>query len=151
MNNSIGKNKIRLLLPLALTALVYSTYSAESLTKYHWKNRPLLIFSSHKSDSRLIRQTRIIEANRLGISERDMVVIFVVGSSVNSLFGDGPELSARELRARYVVRGREFRSILIGKDRGMKLSSSPPLSAQGLFSVIDEMPMRRQEMKQKRR
>lgn len=40
-----------------------------------------------------------------------------------------------------------FKVRLIGKDGGEKLASSKPVTMSELFAVIDQMPMRRQEMK----
>jgi hypothetical protein len=36
--------------------------------------------------------------------------------------------------------------LLIGKDGGVKLRSSEPVSVKDIFGLIDSMPMRRQEM-----
>jgi hypothetical protein len=40
--------------------------------------------------------------------------------------------------------------LLVGKDGGVKLSSSSPLSASTLFGTIDAMPMRIDEMRRRK-
>ena len=42
----------------------------------------------------------------------------------------------------------EFRAILVGKDGTVKLNRRSVVSDEDLFSLIDSMPMRRQEMLQ---
>ena len=40
-----------------------------------------------------------------------------------------------------------FSVILIGKDGGVKLRSAEPVSAEAIFGLIDGMPMRQREMR----
>ena len=42
-----------------------------------------------------------------------------------------------------------FRVVLIGKDGGVKLRQEEPISVADLFALIDSMPMRKQEMRQR--
>ena len=39
--------------------------------------------------------------------------------------------------------------LLIGKDGGVKLRSTEPVSTDELFALIDSMPMRRREMEER--
>ena len=43
------------------------------------------------------------------------------------------------------------RILLVGKDGGVKLRSEEPVSIQRIFDLIDSMPMRRREMREKGR
>jgi hypothetical protein len=43
----------------------------------------------------------------------------------------------------------DFIFILIGKDGTFKLRAEKPVSSDGLFSLIDSMPMRKEEMRRK--
>ena len=43
----------------------------------------------------------------------------------------------------------EFAVVLIGRDGGEKFRSDGPVSVEELFSKIDEMPVRRREMRER--
>jgi len=49
------------------------------------------------------------------------------------------------------VQAGTFQVLLIGKDGGVKLRSSGPVSMKDLFGLIDSMPMRQQEMDSKKK
>ncbi len=127
--------------------LVGAMTSAEAgMARYHWKNRPLIVFAPSGTDGRLGSQQGIVTRHRSGLRERDMVVIMVAGDHVSSQLGPEPGARAGALRALYGVKASEFRAMLIGKDGGVKISSRGPLSADRLFQKIDDMPMRRGEL-----
>lgn len=134
---------------LSLAVLVGSTLMGHAMSKYIWKNRPLIVFAPSTSDTRLADQQRVVGASRSGFVERDMVVIYVIGDSVSTMLGVPPGMSAATLRRRYGVSANAFRSLLVGKDGGVKRSSGRAISARSLFGLIDRMPMRRQEMRRR--
>lgn len=121
--------------------------SASAMSEYRWKNRPLLVFAPASGGKSLSRQLAIVRARVEGFRDRDMVVVVVQGSRISMALGRPQRLGAAALRRRYGVGPASFRTILIGKDGGAKLSSSVPISAARLFGLIDAMPMRRQEMR----
>ncbi|HRD74337.1 MAG TPA: DUF4174 domain-containing protein [Hyphomicrobiaceae bacterium] len=131
----------------ALLAIMLTPSAAFAMSGYMWKKRPLVVFAPDGNASALASQRAIVAGARGGFAERHMVVVWVVGDSVSSELGGGPGLSAADLRRRYGVARGSFRAILIGKDGGAKISSSKPLAAGMLFSTIDAMPMRRDEMR----
>ena len=45
---------------------------------------------------------------------------------------------------------RSFSIVLIGKDGGEKLRRTTPLSPEELFAIVDAMPMRRAEMRERK-
>lgn len=124
---------------------------SEAMSGYRWKSRPLVVFAPSNQSANLVRQKRIITANRAGFANRDMVIVTVVGDRVTSRFGRGPGMNADRLRKRYGVGRGQFRALLVGKDGGVKLSSGSAIGADRLFGLIDSMPMRRQEMRRRGR
>jgi hypothetical protein len=114
------------------------------MSAYLWKKRLLVVFAPSRQHASAVRQNRIINAKRKGFRERDMVVVTVVGDRVTTRFGQGPKLGADALRAQFGVRREEFRALLFGKD-------GAAVDAGQLFSLIDSMPMRRQEMRNRAR
>ena len=53
------------------------------------------------------------------------------------------------LRKRYNVNQGEFAVILVGKDGGIKLNRQNETRLEEIFDLIDAMPMRREEIRQK--
>lgn len=108
--------------------------------------RPLYVFAPSADDPRLATQRATLASAAAGLAEREMPAIVIAGDSVA---GSGARASA--LRARFGIAVAQFRVILVGKDGGVKLSSPSPVTAATLFSLVDAMPMRRQETKERGR
>lgn len=126
---------------LIAAALAASTLAAGAvpggIDGYRWRSRLLVVIAPDPADPRLDAQGRVFAAARAGTRERDLVLV--------NAAGDQP--GAADLRRRFGVQRDAFRSILVGKDGGAKLSSANPIPAQALFDEIDHMPMRRDEMR----
>lgn len=131
-----------------LAAAACST-GAMAMSVYAWRKRPLVIFAADAQSPALATQRAIVESARAGFIERDMVVVYVIGDAVTSDLGSGPGIGAAAMRSLYGVPATAFRALLVGKDGGVKLSSSAPLTAKALFTEIDGMPMRREEMRRR--
>ena len=82
--------------------------------------------------------------------DRDMILIEVYENARATLDGrELPEGTARELRQRYEVPEGETTLILVGKDGGEKLRTHDIADLEQVFVLIDTMPMRRNEMRQR--
>ena len=136
-------------LAAALATLAVFATAAQSMANYRWKKRPLVVFAESDGSPLLAEQRQIVSRNRSDLNKRDVVVVWVIGSSLSTELGRPPSSNATSLRARYNVADGEFRAVLVGKDGGEKLSSSKPLAAEKLFATIDAMPMRRDEMRRR--
>ena len=136
---------------VAALALGAGTKSAFSLERFRWKMRPLVVFAPSEASASFLAQRATVNGNRAGFTERDVVVVYVVGDRVRTELGSGTETSASALRRRFGVGPGVFRAILVGKDGGAKLSSGSPLTASTLFKEIDAMPTRRDEVAQRKR
>ena len=135
-----------LVMATAAVLAMSGSSASDVASGYRWSKRPLFVFAGSASDGTLAEQRRIVGGSRGGFTERDMVVVYVVGDSVSAELGGKPGESAEALRARYGVGKSEFKAVLVGKDGGAKLSSGKPLPAATLFGTIDSMPMRRDEL-----
>lgn len=133
----------------ALATLALLATAAQAMSNYRWKKRPLVVFAESDANALLAEQRRIVAHNRTGLNKRDVVVVWIVGRNISTELGPLPSSNATALRARFDVGDAEFRAILVGKDSGEKLSSSKPIDADTLFSTIDAMPMRREEMRRR--
>jgi hypothetical protein len=54
---------------------------------------------------------------------------------------------AKKIRSRFQISREGFEILLIGKDGTVKLRSDKPVSSEDLFALIDSMPMRKREMR----
>ena len=131
---------------IAVIAVVLAAQPAQAMSGYRWKYRPVVVLAGADADAALAEQRRIFAVNRSGLAERDIVVIWVIGDKVRAELRPGPGMTAAQLRARFGAPETGFRVALVGKDGGTKLTQSKPLSAGMLFSTIDSMPMRRNEV-----
>lgn len=100
-----------------------------------WQHRLLIIFSDEETDPRLATQRRLLGPAIAQLRERDVLLIEVVG--------DDP------LREGLGVEKRGFHALLVGKDGGVKLREREPVRPQTLLAVIDAMPMRQAEMRER--
>jgi hypothetical protein len=134
---------------VALLAVLAGVAPAFAMTDYKWKYRPLLVFADAGTNAPLAEQRRMVSANRTALSERNVVVIWVVGDTVSAELGPQPREGAKALRALFGAAKGGFRAVLVGKDGGTKLNSASPLGAGALYATIDAMPMRQNEMRRK--
>ena len=124
-------------LGLAMLAPGAHAGAENPLDAYRWRARVLVLSAPEAGDVRLKAQRAALASARRGAAERDLVVLEAVG--------DGAEAAA--LRRRLALPAADFRAVLVGKDGGAKLTADAPIPPQTLFSTIDAMPMRRDEMR----
>ena len=96
-------------------------------------DRTLLIFGKEAAPGTVEQQLLLFQKDTAGMKERDLKIqVIDVGNS---------------LIKKYKVLENQFTVLLLGKDGGEKLRTLQLLSTAKLFSIIDAMPMRRQEMR----
>jgi len=116
--------------------------SAQELTEFRWKKRILLIIDSNNDlPARNIQVSKFVARND-EMKERDLDLFVCTGKEV--LDKDGLKTNIDPAKIRYG----EFQGvILIGKDGGVKLRKKFIVEPGEVFDLIDQMPMRRAEMK----
>ncbi|RDV15552.1 DUF4174 domain-containing protein [Pontibacter diazotrophicus] len=125
--------------------------SGNILEQYKWKKRPLLIFAPSAENPAYVRQKELIQADKAALNDRDMVVIELIGQDkvyVNGTRQKGQH--GQDLRSRFQVPQEAFSVILIGKDGTEKQRNNGTVALENIFGLIDQMPMRRQEMRENR-
>ncbi|MDP2401022.1 MAG: DUF4174 domain-containing protein, partial [Actinomycetota bacterium] len=120
------------------------------LSSYQGKNRILVVFSS--SETNLMYKSFKIQLLRLDqeIRNRDILIIYVFES------GDGwlgcLQLNREQallLRKRFSINMGQSALFLIGKDGEVKLQKQLPVDLSDVFSIIDAMPMRQREIRER--
>jgi len=120
--------------------------AARLMAESTWEKRVLLVFAPNNEDTEFRQQDAVLKAIGDGLIERDMSVIRAFSSNRLSVDGKAYEQSTAGFYRQFAVQPGEFRVILVGKDGTVKLNRRSAVSDQELFSLIDSMPMRRQEM-----
>ena len=121
------------------------------LTQFQWKNRLLLIFAPDVNDEFFQKLQGEIIAQKAGVEDRDLVVFEVLErgpSRMNKALLDQKKVDS--IRRLFSVPQRSFRIILIGKDGGIKLKQDDQIDLETIFEFIDSMPMRKDEIRQKK-
>ncbi len=122
--------------------------AAEPLDPYRWKSR--LIMASVPTGEAREQLTAALAANRAAIDERDLKVVDVSPEAARipgTVRLDPQQTTA--LREKLKLSARETNAvfILIGKDGGEKARQRGPLKIASWFTLIDGMPMRRDEIR----
>ena len=110
------------------------------LEEYFWKNRVIVTFSPSKNNTDRSLFLNSIHENLCEFNSRNIIHIDLLFNEKNheiEKFGGFFENLS--------LFPSEFRLILIGKDGGIKLNSRKT-SLEKIFSLIDTMPMRQEEM-----
>jgi len=147
-----------LLLLLGLMPAVAVAQNAPSLASLKDKNRVLLIFAPNTRNADFQQQFAVLHRYAAGMKERDLVTIPVVvqagePSEPDTLRNLHPPVASDtdqlDLRHRFHIPMGQFTVFLIGKDGTEKLRQNSPISAEKLSIVIDAMPGRQDEMRER--
>ncbi|MGB3588907.1 MAG: DUF4174 domain-containing protein [Tunicatimonas sp.] len=119
------------------------------LNQYRWKKRILLLFTDTEESVIYKEQLQAFKKEKSGLNDRDLLIFKVLPQMVINPKGEvfGKEV-ALELRQKYETKSAKYTVVLIGKDGGQKLKQNSLLSTEKLFGTIDQMPMRRREMRE---
>lgn len=122
------------------------------LDAYRWTHRPLLVFAPSAQDARYAEFAQ--RAHRLGaeLAERDVPLVHAFART------NGPEppctldpATAERLRSTFGVRPDDATAILLGKDGGEKQRQPLAEPLDSLLDLIDGMPMRQREIRERGR
>jgi hypothetical protein len=128
---------LALLLPVLVSAQSQNTMK---LVDYKWKNRILLVFAPAQDNASFGKQMQLINENTQGLDDRDLVVLELVPNGKH-------EAQRKELLKQFDVQAGAYTLILLGKDGQEKYRRQQPVGMNEIFGIIDQMPMRQQEMR----
>jgi hypothetical protein len=104
------------------------------LNEFLWIKRPLVVFADSPADPRYTLQMEYLTERLEYLDELDVVILTDTDPSADSA-----------LRER--LRPRGFMLVLIGKDGTIYLRKPLPWDVREISRVIDKMPMRQQEIR----
>ena len=108
-----------------------------NLDELTWVVRPLVIFADTPSDPRFQQQMDLILAEVDRLAERDVMIIV-----------DTDDETMSDVRT--TLRPRGYMMALVGKDGRVALRKPEPWSVRELSRSIDKMPLRQQEISDRR-
>jgi len=121
-----------------------------NLSEYHWKNRLLLLFTPSLDGPEYIKLKEDISNQEEEVKDRDLLVFHILENGETKLENSPlPESSGDYLREKFSTTPGAFTVLLIGKDGGVKLRREGGVELADIFALIDTMPMRQREMREK--
>lgn len=123
----------------------FSALYAQNLSQHLWKNRVILIVS--EDNTAFERQILAFKANEKGMNERSLIVYHLKSYEYEQVMPKGNVQKSTNLFEKYKQANVSFEFILIGLDGGIKLRQRDFLSCEKLFAIIDSMPMRSADIK----
>lgn len=107
------------------------------LSQFVWIKRPLVVFADSPADQRFVRQMELLNARLDDLAIRDVVVLTDTDPAAQ-----GP--------LRTQLRPRGFMLALITKEGTVLLRKPMPWDVREISRSIDKLPMRQQEVKERR-
>lgn len=107
------------------------------LDDLNWVARPLVVFADTPNDPRFQQQMDLLLADMDQLAERDVILITDTDRSAQT-----------DLRT--ALRPRGYMMALVGKDGRVALRKPGPYSVRELSRSIDKMPLRQQEISDRR-
>ena len=127
---------------LLLLTLQLNTMTSQDFREFKWKKRILLLIDTKNDLNTRNLQLSEFNARSNEMKERDLVLFVYNGKEVLDRDGMLTDINPDNLSYG------EFQGIiLIGKDGGVKFRKKYLVKANEVFDLIDQMPMRRSEMK----
>ena len=126
---------------LFLTAQTPKARSVEqTLRASRWQKRVLLLAAPTAAQADFKQQKALLAAAGPELTARDFLVLEVFYNQLN-------EADKQFLTRKFGIQPPQFVVVLISKDGGVKQKSSQPIPPAELFGIVDQMPMRREEMR----
>ena len=122
------------------------------LSQFQWKNRLLFLFAPNRNHPLFEPLHKSLADQKTEAADRDLVVFEILESGPSSMNTNYLDSQAgQKLRDKFNMQRGRFAVILVGKDGGIKLNRRDPTQLADIFALIDAMPMRQDEMRQKKR
>jgi hypothetical protein len=149
-NMAMRRSAVVFLILVSLTVWTPKEALSMDLTKFQWKNRLLFLFAGDASDPFFKNLQNQIMAQKAEVDDRDLIV-FELPLQGPARMGTEPldRKEADSIRNHFAIPGNTFSLILVGKDGGIKLKREDRVDLSDVFGLIDSMPMRQREMRQK--
>jgi len=120
---------------------------AQTLKTLQWQNRLILVMADDTSNLNFKKQITHLTKNKEALTERKLIIYKVFPNQ----YSKGLEIielkSSNDLNKKYNPKQKPFKVVLIGLDGRVKLEQNEIITIEQLKSIIDAMPMRKNEMR----
>ncbi|NJN35005.1 MAG: DUF4174 domain-containing protein [Saprospiraceae bacterium] len=124
---------MKYLLVLSFTILAHCVWAQNN------PFRRIYLFAPSAEDTALVKQQQLLAAATERVNERDLRSrVFVAAAENNRMF------------KKFKVDPKKYTFLLIGKDGREKFRATQVVTPQLLFTIVDAMPMRQEEMRRRR-
>ena len=137
---------------MALPGISSRDAQAQSLdlSEFQWKNRLLFLFAPNRNHPMFDALHTSLAVRQSEAIDRDLMIFEILESSPSRMNNESIDSeTARLLRVKFGILRDDFTVILIGKDGGIKLNRKKQTQLDDIFALIDSMPMRQEEMRQR--
>ncbi|MBQ4805408.1 DUF4174 domain-containing protein [Aquimarina sp. MMG015] len=129
-----------------LTLLPILSFS-QDLDKHRWEDRLILVLSDSYKNPKLVKQLKEFKNKSKNLQDRKLIVYQITPNSYQTGIDKNTSTKSNAVYKGYNPSNEDFKIILIGLDGGIKLKSNKVLLSTQIFDQIDQMPMRRQELR----
>ncbi|WP_405206015.1 DUF4174 domain-containing protein [Aquimarina sp. LLG6339-5] len=129
-----------------LTLLPILSFS-QDLDKHRWEDRLILVLADSYKNPKLVKQLEEFKNKSKSLEDRKLLVYQITPTSYQTGIHKNTLTKSSAFYKKYNASNEDFKIILIGLDGGMKLKSNKVLLSTQIFDQIDQMPMRRQELR----
>lgn len=120
------------------------------LSSYQGRNRLLILFAPSEDASMYQPFKEQLQIRTQEIRDRDLVTFHLFESGEGWLADRPlPKEQVLSLRKQFSIKSGQCTVILIGKDGEVKLRETLPVDLSDIFAIIDAMPMRQREMRER--
>ena len=147
MNTSLLSKSIFL-----VTCIFTFTSYGQNLNEHKWKNRVLIVKTLKKESKKFVDQIKEFKSSDKGLKERKLVLYKIRKDEFSLIDFANKDLNysgkiKRSWIANLLDGTNDFEVLLIGLDGGVKLQQTEVLTKEKLYSIIDSMPMRKNEIR----
>lgn len=126
----------------------------QNLDNHKWKDRILIVKAETEASIKYQNQIKELRNSPAAFKERKLVIYQVIGKKYELIDYDNQETKmygevSNQMNLNILNKKIPFEIILIGLDGGIKLRKSDMIRKEELFSIIDSMPMRSSELRNK--
>ena len=107
------------------------------------------MFDATSNSDALVSQLTELTSDKKALKNRDLIIFRVTPNAVYAADGDAVQLTSKEIFNKVNVDNNFSGVVLIGKDGGSKLKEPFQVLPRRIFDLIDQMPMRRAEIRKK--
>jgi len=136
---------------LLFFVLLLPDLQSQDLSIHEWENRLLMILTEDTNNSQYQEQLTILASAKGGLLDRKLLVYTITPKAFQMGLNENANwIKSNSHFQQYHQAEGSFEVLLVGLDGGIKLRQSKILSTEKLFSTIDRMPMRRQELRRRK-